>query len=252
MPWKPPVRRFMILVLMVTFAVLASGTARAQFLRKKASRTRDEAVRRVQDTVPDAPQVPAPPANAIPPGESVPDLGVPAADRAIGGGEPTSETAATEAAEAAEDPNQPKRLQDLLGFGDSPVKIYGWSQQSYTQNLNGYGNGINAGVTPNFKANNWMGNQLAYIIFEDPLEQDDTINLGWRIDNLFGNDWAFNYEQGFLNNAFNVGELGYDLAQVYGEIHLPWFTEGGLDIKGGRFYTLAGYEQVPATARPLL
>ena len=227
-------------------------SAQGQIVRKKSDRARDAFVRKVQDTVPEVPQVPAPttpPANEIPPGESVPDLGVPAAERALGGGEPTTETAETEAAEAT---NEPKRLQDLLGFSESPVKIYGWSQQSYTQNLNGYGNGINAGVTPNFKANSWMGNQLAYIIFEDPLEQDDTINLGWRVDNLFGNDWAFNYEQGFLNEAFNVGNLGYDLAQVYGEIHLPWFTEGGFDIKGGRFYTLAGYEQVPATARPLL
>jgi hypothetical protein len=194
------------------------------------------------------PQLPAP---SLPSATAVPDLSVPAADRPIGGGEPTTETAATEAAEESA-ADEPKRLQDLLGFEDSPIKIYGWSQNSYTQNLNGFGNGINFGVTPNFKANNWMGNQLGYIIFEDPLELDDTINLGWRADNLFGHDWLFNYEQGFLNGAFGVGDLGYDLAQIYGEIHLPWFTEGGFDIKGGRFYTIAGYEQVPAIARPLL
>lgn len=207
--------------------------------------TSDPALRRVQDVA--APPLP----DASAPLTAPVDLGVPAADRPIGGGEPTIETAATEAAEAPA-ADEPIKVWDQIGFEELPFKIYGWSQNSYTQNLNGYGNGINAGVTPNFKANNWMGNQLAYIIMEDPLELDDTINFGWRVDNLFGHDWAFNYEQGFLNEAFNLGELGYDLAQVYGEVHLPWFTEGGLDIKGGRFYTLAGYEQVPAIARPLL
>ena len=41
-------------------------------------------------------------------------------------------------------------------------------------------------------------------------------------------------------------------AQLYGEMHLPFLTKGGLDVKGGRWYTLAGYEVVPATGRPLL
>jgi hypothetical protein len=200
------------------------------------------------DAVTQPPQVPG---IGLPPGDNPVDLAVPAADRPIGGGEPTTETAATEAA-AQSDANIPRQLQEILGLGDLPVKVYGWSQQSYTQNLNGYGNGINFGVTPNYKANNWMGNQLGYIIFEDPLEMEDEINFGWRVDNLFGHDWAFNYEQGFLNRSFTLGQMGYDLAQVYGEVHLPWFTEGGLDIKGGRWYTLAGYEQVPAIARPLL
>ena len=42
------------------------------------------------------------------------------------------------------------------------------------------------------------------------------------------------------------------MAQFYGEVHLPVLTKGGLDVKGGRWYTLAGYEVVPATGRPLL
>ncbi len=45
---------------------------------------------------------------------------------------------------------------------------------------------------------------------------------------------------------------GYDLSQLYGEVHLPVLTPGGIDVKGGLWYTLAGYEQVPAIARPLL
>jgi Putative beta-barrel porin-2, OmpL-like. bbp2 len=42
------------------------------------------------------------------------------------------------------------------------------------------------------------------------------------------------------------------MAQLFGEVHLPFLTKGGIDVKGGRWYTLAGYEVVPATGRPLL
>ena len=110
------------------------------------------------------------------------------------------------------------------------------------------GNGFNFGVNPNYKANQWMGNQY-YLVIENPLEQNDTVNFGFRMDNMFGNDWQFNFMQGLFNRAFPPGQFaGYDMAQLYGEVHLPILTPGGLDVKGGRFYTLAGYEQVPAIA----
>ena len=202
-----------------------------------------------------SPGVPVPPDPATPyqPGLSnAADLALPADERDFGGGGGT-ETA--EAFEAEEEPVDDRGLlmKALGAEPDSPVKIYGWIQNSYTGNTNG--NGItrtNAGVTPNFMANKWMGNQY-YLVIENPLEQDDTVNFGFRADNLFGNDWQFNYMQGLFNGAFRPGQFaGYDLAQIYGEVHLPIITEGGLDIKGGRFYTLAGYEVVPAISRPLL
>ena len=78
-----------------------------------------------------------------------------------------------------------------------------------------------------------MGNQY-YLIIENPLEQNDTVNFGFRVDNLFGNDWQFNHMQGLFNGAFPPDHFaGYDLAQLYGEVHLPILTTGGLDVKGG-------------------
>ncbi len=179
------------------------------------------------------------------------DLSLPRAEREGGGGEPT-----TGAAEAAAAPavDETKLLMKLLRMKeDSAVKIYGWLQNSYTGNTNGRPkNDLNFGVNPNNLANTWMGNQY-YLIFEKALKQDDTINFGFRFDNLFGNDAQFNHAHGIFDRAFKLNYFSqYDPAQYYAEVHLPWFTEGGLDIKGGRFYTLAGYEVVPATGRPLL
>ena len=80
-----------------------------------------------------------------------------------------------------------------LGVPDtSPFKIRGWIENSFTYNANGRGNGVNFGVNPNFKADQWMGNQY-YIIAEKPLRPDDSVNFGFRMDNMLGNDWQFTY-----------------------------------------------------------
>ncbi len=194
---------------------------------------------------PDDQTTPAPPA---PQPRLVPDLDTAAAERALGGGEPTAATA-----QAAPPESATTLLMRALALEDSPVRVYGWIQNSYTYNANGRpANGQNFGVNPNSQANRWMGNQY-YLIFENPLEQNDSVNFGFRVDNMFGNDWQFNYMQGLFNRAFPPGHFaGYDLSQLYGEVHLPILTPGGLDVKAGLWYTLAGYEQVPAIARPLL
>jgi Putative beta-barrel porin-2, OmpL-like. bbp2 len=205
-----------------------------------------------------APSTPAPgtgagssPAPAPTGSTTVPDLSLPAEERAIGGGEPTEVTAEEEA--QAEPPQQiTTLLMRALQMRDSPVKVYGWLQNSFTGNANGRGNGQNFGVNPNHLADQWMGNQY-YLIIENPIEQTDSVNFGFRIDNMLGNDWQFNYMQGLFNRAYPPNQFaGYDLSQLYGEAHLPILTPGGLDVKGGLWYSLAGYEQVPAIARPLL
>ena len=228
-----------------------------------ASKDDSPGVRRAQATPADsAPIPPTPPAStpaAGGPSEAAiestnTDLSLPKSEREGGGGEPTEAQAEAEAPAAAAATDETKLLMKLLRMKeDSPVKIYGWLQNSFTGNTNGRPkNGQNFGVNPNNLANQWMGNQY-YLIFEKALKQDDTINFGFRFDNLFGNDAQFNHAHGIFDRAFKTNYFSqYDPAQYYLEVHLPWFTEGGLDIKGGRFYTLAGYEVVPATGRPLL
>ncbi len=207
------------------------------------------AVRPAQAPVGEAPAAQPNTPNPTPGPAADNDLSLPRAERPGGGGEPT-DAAAAEPAKA----DETKLLMKLLKIKeDSPVKVYGWLQNSFTGNTNGRPKSdANFGVNPNNLANTWMGNQY-YLIFEKTLRQNDKVNFGFRFDNLFGNDAQFNHAHGIFDRAFKLNYFSqYDPAQYYGEVHLPWFTEGGLDIKGGRFYTLAGYEVVPATGRPLL
>ena len=240
----------------------------------------DAGVRRTamyQDAAPGSPNTSgATPGTTEPTSPNTSEMTLPKSESAGGGGEPTEATEKAEKkaeekpADEKKDEDKPaeeekkeeepapakdetKLLMNALGMEDSPVKLYGWIQNSYTGNTNGVPkNAINFGVNPNFLANRWMGNQY-YLVVENPVEQNDKVNFGFRVDNLFGNDWQFNHMHGLFESSFKLNHFaGYDPAQMYAEVHLPYLTKGGTDIKGGRFYTILGYEVVPATGRPLL
>lgn len=226
--------------------------------------TQDPATSSDTDPDPDAAATDAdPPANAGAAAEEgsgstmSADLDLPAAARALGGGGPTIENLAAQGVQDAAtlEKDVVKHLQELLGsdFEATPVKVYGWFQNSYTGNANGTPkNGQNFGVNPNDRANQWQMNQL-YMVVENPIEQGDHINFGFRFDGVFGQDWVFDYNQGLFNDAFPLySNTGFGMPQLYGEVHLPILTKGGIDVKGGKFYAIAGYEQVPAISRPLL
>lgn len=172
---------------------------------------------------------------------------LPAALNDIGGGSPPS------AVEKAITEGRSKLfLTRALRLEQSPWSFYGWIENSFTGNANGRGSGENFGVFPNRLADQWMGNQF-YFVAENRVENDGTVNYGCRLDTLFGNDWHFTKSYGLFDRAFHNDQFaGIDFPQIYGEVHLPILTRGGMDIKGGRFYSIAGFEQAPAIARPLL
>jgi hypothetical protein len=174
------------------------------------------------------------------------NLNRPRAERAGEGGAPTYV-----AEQEEEDFVKSDLLITLLGLQESPVKVFGWLDGSFTGNPARPSDGINFGVYPNNKSNQLMFNQV-YFVVENRVEQSDQVNFGFRVDNLFGTDWQISHPLGLFEHAFAVNGFGYDFPQAYAEVHLPVLTEGGIDIKGGRFYALAGYEDLPAPSRPLL
>ena len=172
------------------------------------------------------------------------------------GGATTSSAAVnapTVAEQAAAGPLETNYLERFLGIQDSPVKIYGWLENSFTGNTDGRPRGdSNFSVFPNRLADQWQGNQY-YLVFERTLNQNDVVNFGGRFDILFGNDWQFTKSYGLFDRAFRNGSFaGLDLPQMFLEVHLPILTKNGLDIRGGRFYSPAGFENAQAIKRPLL
>ncbi len=215
-----------------------------------------DGVRHVQAQPGDMGLPPLPPGSAPGPigaQPSIPEYTLPAAAQPFGAGGPPQALEPYIDAPAAGEGEPELLLMQALGIEDNPfMSVYGWIQNSFTANPSFPADRINFGVTPNYRSNDWLGNQY-YTVFEKPLTQDDRIHFGYRFDFLFGHDWEFNAMQGVFDNAFRPGQFtGIDLPQFFGEVHLPILTEGGLDVRFGRWYTLHGYEVVPAVARPLL
>lgn len=217
----------------------------------------DSALRQSQSEVPALPEASLPgmagPGNVTSPTYSTADLNLPAAERTFGGGEPTFSALTGELQQVEEEAEASVTpLMRFLGLEESPWAIYGWIQNSFTANPSFPADRINFGVTPNYRSNDWLGNQY-YTVLENALEREGQFNLGGRLDFLFGHDWEFNKMRGVFDGAFASGQFaGIDLPQFYLDMHLPILTEGGVDVKFGRWYTLHGYEVVPAIGRPLL
>lgn len=146
---------------------------------------------------------------------------------------------------------KPDLLNRMTSLRGSRVSLFGWVQGSFTANPGNRVDGTNFGVNPNDLANAWQFEQI-YLVAERRLVETDGVDFGFRFDNLFGTDWQNFHDVGFLNHAFRVDRPGYEPVQLYGDVHLPILTSGGLDVRGGRFYALPGYEDGIAPGRPLL
>ena len=73
--------------------------------------------------------------------------------------------------EAAATTVETNALARFLGIADSPVKIYGWLDNSYTYNANGRPRSdSNFSVFPNRLANSWQGDQY-YLVIEKPARE---------------------------------------------------------------------------------
>lgn len=169
--------------------------------------------------------------------------------RGEGGGPTRSEEREDEA--AGED-YQTDLLVRALGLEDSPYNVFGWAQGGFTGNPSRPRSRESFGVNPNTLANTWIFQQFVVAV-EKPLDpgKRDGYDFGFRVDNLFGSDWTQLHMVGLFDDLDRARDFGWEPTQFYGEFHLPWLTPGGVDLKVGRFFSLAGYEDAYAPGRPL-
>lgn len=121
---------------------------------------------------------------------------------------------------------------------DSPLVLGGWSQWGYHNNNDGVFNTY----PDHFQA------QQQYLYAGWKADGSDGIGIGGQVDVVYGTDasntQAFGNNPGNWDyqNGFDHGTYGWALPQAYGEI-----AAGDLSVKVGHFYTLLGYQVVPAT-----
>lgn len=124
--------------------------------------------------------------------------------------------------------------------------IYGFVNGGVTFNPDGPASRYNGPVTFNDR-NEAMLNQL-YIIGEKTIDRETCCwNWGGRIDVLYGSDYIFTQSNGWETDL--VGAPKWNGSPFYGLAIPQLYAEVGNEnnsIKIGHFYTVLGYEVVPA------
>jgi hypothetical protein len=126
-------------------------------------------------------------------------------------------------------------------------KISGWIDSGVTFNPDSPRDNQNFGRLFDDRANEPLLNQ-AVINFERALApQPGEFDWGFKLQFMYGSDARFIHSLGlFDRTAHEI--LQPDLVEAYLNLHFPVITEGGLDLKLGKFVTLEGAETIDPRA----
>jgi hypothetical protein len=131
----------------------------------------------------------------------------------------------------------------------SRLAIYGWVESGFTGNVDGPKDNQNFGRLFDDRSNEFVMNQ-AVITAERALDPKIGFDLGFKLQLLFGTDAHFIQSLGMRNHSTGTGLYRADIPEAYLNVHLPIFTEGGVDLKLGKFVTLEGAETIDPRTNP--
>lgn len=182
--------------------------------------------------VPNAPAAPAPPRRGLPsPLDSPPfftsDWGY--------GGAPT----------IGEPDTAPYALSTALHLAHSRTKLYGWLEPSANLSTSSRSNSPEG---DDYIPNAVTLSRIVLIAERLPdTVQQDHVDWGFRITNLFGTDYRFNIGKGYLSSQLidHNRQYGYDTTFDYLDVYLPHVAQGMI-LRAGRFPSVPGIEsQIP-------
>jgi hypothetical protein len=123
------------------------------------------------------------------------------------------------------------------------LKVSGWIDSGVTFNPASPRDNQNFGRYFDDRANEPMLNQLV-INFERALApQPSEFDWGFKLQLMYGSDARTIHSLGLLDRTGHE-ILQPDVVEAYINLHLPVMTEGGLDLKLGKFVTLEGAETI--------
>ena len=136
--------------------------------------------------------------------------------------------------------------QDWFLFGERDRGgVYGWLDGGFIGNFGVPASKFNGPYNAVDRANEAMMNQV-YIVGERTLPTEGSNGIGARTDLLYGEDFPLAMSLGWETNP---GPLDWNSGEYYGLAIPQLYAEVGsqdLSLKLGHFYTIVGYEGVPA------
>jgi Putative beta-barrel porin-2, OmpL-like. bbp2 len=123
-------------------------------------------------------------------------------------------------------------------------KISGWIDSGITFNPASPADNQNFGHFFDDRANEPLLNQ-AVINFERALApQPGEFDWGFKLQLMYGSDARFIHSLGLFSDTAATSIVQPDLVEAYLNLHFPILSEGGLDLKLGKFVTLEGAETI--------
>ena len=123
-------------------------------------------------------------------------------------------------------------------------KFSGWVESGITFNPDSPQSNQNFGRLFDDRANEPLLNQVV-INFERALApQPGEFDWGFKLQFMYGSDARFIHSVGLFSDTASTSILQPDLVETYLNLHFPVITDGGLDLKLGKFVTLEGAETI--------
>ncbi|MDP9003188.1 MAG: porin [Verrucomicrobiota bacterium] len=132
---------------------------------------------------------------------------------------------------------------------ESRVKITGFFDTGITVNPSAPQDNQNFGRLFDDRSNEFVMNQ-AVITAERALNPKVGLDWGFKLQLLFGTDARYIHSLGLLDHARRGSLYHPDIPEAYLSLYFPIFTEGGVDLKLGKFVTLEGAETIDPRTNP--
>ena len=127
-------------------------------------------------------------------------------------------------------------------------KISGWIDSGITFNPASPQDNQNFGRFFDDRANEPLLNQLV-INFERALApQPGEFDWGFKLQFMYGSDARYIHSLGLFSDTAAISIVQPDLVEGYLNLHFPIISEGGLNLKLGKFVTLEGVETIDPRA----
>ncbi len=126
-------------------------------------------------------------------------------------------------------------------------KISGWIDTGITFNPDSPQSNQNFGRLFDDRANEPLLNQIVINFERALMPQPGEFDWGFKLQFMYGSDARFIHSLGLFDRATNE-TVQPDLVEAYLNLHFPVMTDGGLDLKLGKFVTLEGAETIDPRA----
>ena len=136
------------------------------------------------------------------------------------------------------------------GLWINGVHLLAQIQGGIMGNPGGPSDGLNFGRLFDDHANQFQLNQIL-LTANKPLDpKDSDYQWGFKLQFMYGSDARYTQFLGELNRVVPNQRYQFDVVEANVLAHVPWITEGGIDLKVGQYPTPLGYETIDPSTNP--